>query len=344
MKTYYKFNKTFNDSSIICEGSILVIVETPTFKKNGTEGKTKIEIFCQGQDSLISSAKFNYILSSGVLDKIEETPELIDYVIDYVIEPSDFSDRKKLLGDAKRSIPEFESVISTISTWVFSTKGSSAITISTEKEFQNNPDKFLNETIFRGGMKAKPGSANKNRSPRQTVVSNVDKWEKDETTLLPNGIRKSDSCSYSMSVKIFDKVLTAILSIHDIPEDFYNFFLSRGYSSTNRKLVDYYYKTPISWELFKQNTHHGKVKGLEFCHENPEIEFTTTFDNVTIGTSESNRHQGGYSFDFTWRKQLIMRLYDKLVTDENHFNLQSDLDKLTNDELEKMYFELKFKK
>ena len=333
MKKYYKFNKTFNDTSIICEGSILVVIETPTFKRNGSQGRTKVEIFCQGQDSLISNSKFNSMLSNGSLDKIEETPELVEYVNNYVIEPKDFSDRKKMIGEAKRYLPEFESVISTISTWVFSTKGSSAITISTEKEFQNNPDKFLNETIFRGGIKAKPGSADKNRSTRQTVVSNVNKWEKDETTLLPNGIRKSDSCSYSQSVKIFDKILTDILSIHDVPVDFYNFFFEKGYTSRSKKLVDYLYKTPISWNLFKQNTHHSKVKGLEFCHINPEIEFTTISDNVTIGTSESNRHQGGYSIDFTLRKLLISEIYDLISNDDNYLTLQSELDKLSKDEL-----------
>lgn len=151
-------------------------------------------------------------------------------------------------------------------------------------------------------------------------------------TLLPNGIRKSDSRSYQMSCQIFDKIITDILSIHDVPEDFYNYFSTKGYGSRTRKLVDYYYKTPISWELFQQNTHHSKVKGLEFCHLNPEVEYTTHVDNVSIGTSNSNRHQGGFSFDFTWRKHLIMKIYNMLVTDENHMNLQSDLDKLTDDE------------
>lgn len=58
---------------------------------------------------------------------------------------------------------------------------------------------------------------------------------------------------------------------------------------------------------------------------------------------ESNRHQGGYSFDFTWRKLLIMKIYDLISDNHNYFTLQSDLDKLTNEELEKMYYEIKIK-
>jgi hypothetical protein len=338
---YYKFNKTYNDSSIICEGSVLVITEKQIFKKNGSLSGVKEEIFCQGQDSLIPKMKFKSILDSGSLDKIDESDDLIAYVNDYVIEPIEFKNRKKILSDAKRQIPQYESVISTISTWVFSTKGSPASTISAEKEFQSNPDKFLNETKFRGGMKAKPGSPFKNRGTRQTVVSDVDKWENDEKSLLPNGIRMSDSCTYLENVKIFDKVITEIISIYDCPEEFYKFFINKGYVPKLKSHVDYLYKTTISWELFKQNTHHAKVKGLEFCHINPEIEFTTFADNITIGTSESNRHQGGYSVDFTLRKLLISEIYDFISNDDNYLTLQSELDKLSKNDLIFKLVELK---
>jgi hypothetical protein len=338
MRKYFKCIKSVTTgSSYIIEDSIVVYQEL--IKKSGSKD---INIFIQGADSKLNINSFNDLISKNLLIEIDETPELISYVDSYVIEPKEFSDRKKLISDAKKDLPQFESVISTFSTWIFCSKGSSAVTLVTEKSFIENSDKFLAETIFNGGMKSKPGSPFKNRGTRQTPVSDVTKWENDKTTLLPNGIRKSDSCSYQMSCQIFDKILTDILSIGDVPQDFYNYFLSKGYKSRERKLVDYYYKTPISWDLFEQNTHHSKVKGLEFCHLNPELEYTTHVDNITIGTSESNRHQGGYSNDFTFRKLLISKIYDLISDNHNYLTLQSDLDKLTSEELEKMYFKIKF--
>lgn len=338
MRKYFKcVNSVPTGSIYITENSVVVYQELTTKR-----GRKNIDVFVQGSDSKLNKNSFDDLLSRNILIEIHETTELIDYVNNYVIEPKEFSDRKKLISKAKRDIPQFESIISTISAWVFSTKGSPAVTLTTEKSFIENPDKFLTGSIFSGGMKAKPGSPFKNRGTRQTSVSDVAKWENDKTTLLPNGIRKSDSCSYQMSCQIFDKIITDILSIYDIPKEFYEYFLAKGYKPREKKLVDYYYKTPISWELFKQNTHHSKVKGLEFCHLNPELEYTTQVENISIGTSESNRHQGGYSSDFTWRKQLIKRIYDIIKTDENYLSLQSDLDKLTNEELEEMYFKIKF--
>jgi hypothetical protein len=41
-KQYFKFNKTYSDSSIICEGSVLVKIEEQTFKKNGDFISNKI--------------------------------------------------------------------------------------------------------------------------------------------------------------------------------------------------------------------------------------------------------------------------------------------------------------
>jgi len=329
MRKYFKCVKSVpTESSYITENSIVVYQELR--KKRGSKD---INIFAQGADSKLNINIFNDLVSKNILIEISENPELISYVNSYVIEPKEFSDRKKLISDSRRDLPQFESIISTIATWVFSTKGSPAVTLTTEKSFIENPDKLLTETFFRGGMKAKPGSPFKNRGTRQTSISDVMKWESDDTTLLPNGIRKSDSCSYQMSCQIFDKILTDILSIIDIPQDFYNYFLSKGYKSRERKLVDYYYGTIIHWELFKQNTHHSKVKGLEFCHLNPELEYTTHVDNVTIGTSESNRHQGGYSIDYTFRKILIKKIYDLISNDDNYLELQSELELLTEDQL-----------
>lgn len=329
MKKYYKCIKSVPiGTNYITENSIIVYQELK--KANGSK---KIEIFAQGSDSKLNISNFNELFSKNIIIELPESTELLEYVNSYVIEPQEFSDRKKMLNSAKRDLPEFANVISTISTWIFSTKGSSAVTLQAEKSFIKNAETFLTETVFRGGMKAKPGSPFKNRGTRQSTVSDVAKWENDETTLLPNGIRKSDSCTYQMQCKIFDKILTDVLSIHDVPEKFYNYFVARGYKSRERKHVDYYYKTLISWEFFKQNTHHSKIKGLEFCHLNPELEYSTQVDNVTIGTSESNRHQGGYSIDKTFKKILISKIYELSSNDDNYTTLAADLNNMSEDEL-----------
>ena len=188
-------------------------------------------------------------------------------------------------------------------------------------------------------MKAKPGSPVKNRATRQTVIANETDWDTNEDTLLPFGIRKSDSCSYQESVKIFDKLVTEMISMVGTPEDLIGFFNNNGYVQKKEYHIDYFYKTPISWNLFEQNTHHGKVKGLEFCHIDTELGLNTTADNVTIGLCESNRHQGGYSLDYTEKKILIKKII------ENKFNSDVEyLNKLSINELENIYYNAKFKK
>jgi hypothetical protein len=148
-------------------------------------------------------------------------------------------------------------------------------------------------------------------------VSNVNKWEKDETTLLPNGIRKSDSCSYSQSVKIFDKILTDILSIHDVPVDFYNFFFEKGYTSRSKKLVDYLYKTPISWNLFKQNNllyETNLQKIMPFVLDGPNSQGLPLEAPGNIGS---------------WIGWQIVKSYCKKNTPKNHIQLMPSSERKT---------------
>jgi len=337
-KKYYKVitSVVTGQKSYLVENSIIVFQQVPTKKSY------KTEIYCQGQDSLLNIDKFNDLLNSNLIEEIQLTQELSDTINEYVIEPEKYSTLKKWLSEFTNKYPQYQKQFTTFSTWVFQAKGSPAATISEEILFQKDKNKVLNETVLRTGMKAKPGSPHKNRGTRQSRVSDIQKWETDDSTLLPNGIRKSDQCGFSQAIKIFEERLIDILSIIDTPQDIKDFWATKGYAPREFYLVDYYYKTPISWKYFDSNTHHSKVKGLEFCHINPELDYTTTSKNTVIGTSESNRHQGGYSHDFTWRKQLIMRIYDMKATKENHLTLQSELDSYSTDELEKMYFTSKF--
>ena len=100
-------------------------------------------------------------------------------------------------------------------------------------------------------------------------------------------------------------MLCQVLSMSDCPKEFSDYFGQYGYEKLSNGLNDYLYHTPLFFEDFKKNTHHGKVKGLEFCHIDPEIQRPTVVDNVTIGSCESNRLQGGYSKE-TMRKVFLI--------------------------------------
>lgn len=325
-KEYYRLKKSVITicNNIICDKSIIV-------NDNG-------KIYYQGGDKILKFESFEVIREMGLLENLIETPDLISYVNDYVIEPKQFRDVKKLIGDLIKKFPNYSSQFRTIKTWVFAAKGSPATTITEEKKFQNNPDEYLKDTTFKGGMKAKPGSPFKNRGTRQSVVGNQEEWELDSSTLLPNGIRKSDSCSYNENIKIFNKIITEVISMVNTPVEIVNYLTEKGFYPNKDKHVDFYYKTPIDFNLFEKNTHHAKVKGLEFCHINPEIEYSTIETNITIGTSESNRHQGGYSIDYTHKKILIKKIYEN----EKNVLTVDELNNMSNDELELLICKLKY--
>jgi len=323
-KEFYKLKKSvITDRNIICGKSIIV-------NDNG-------KIYFQGGDKKLKNESFESLKRMDLLESLVETPELINYVNDYVIEPKEFRGLKKLIGELIKKFPNYSSQFNTIKTWVFSAKGSPAITITEEIKFQNNPDEYLKNTILMGGMKAKYGSPFKNRGTRQNVVSNPEEWEVDRTTLLPNGIRKSDSCTYNENIKIFKKVITEVLSMEDTPVEIIDYLSSKGFHPNKEKHIDFYYKTAISFNLFDKNTHHAKVKGLEFCHINPDIEYSSIDSNITIGTSESNRHQGGYSIEYTYKKILIKKIYEN----EKNVLTTTELNNMDVNELELLNCELK---
>jgi hypothetical protein len=337
--TYYKMIKShfINPKALIPINSILVKTTHKRFTKNGKELKLKFECYCQGVETKMTESSFDYLIENNLIVEIDKPNDEI--LFGYVLESNDYIKRKKLLNKARKTFPQYESQLTTLFTWVFSTKGSTAVTFNDEIKFQKDKENILKDLKSNGGYKAKPGSPVKNRATRQTVISNENDWDINEDTLLPFGIRKSDSCSYQESVKIFDKLVTEVISMLDTPSDLIKFFNNNGYIQKKEYHIDYFYKTPISWNLFEQNTHHGKVKGLEFCHIDTELEFNTIANNVTIGLCESNRHQGGYSIDYTEKKILIKKII------ENEFNSDvKHLNELSINELENIYYNAKFKK
>jgi hypothetical protein len=337
IKETFKVKKScYVRNKIITQNSIIAKLVIPAYDKKGNLSKNKIEYHIQGFDDLLNETDFVHLNDNLYLESIDIP---IDYLKNYVILSDDYKNRKSLKNKFSKLYPHYSNIMTTFSNWIFSTKGSSAVTIQFEKNFTKNRNKILKETIFNGGMKSKPGSPYKNRSTRQTNPSDESGWESDSSTLLPNGIRKSDFCSFDETVKIFDKLIRQILSMDDVPADFTEFWNSHGYFKNDSPHVDYFYKNRISFKKFEQNTHHAKVKGLEFCHINPEIEYTTNSKNVTIGLCESNRHQGGYSIDHTFRKILIKNLMD-----EEFISDISETYDLSDSDLEEFYFIKKYGK
>ena len=96
--------------------------------------------------------------------------------------------------------------------------------------------------------------------------------------------------------------------MQDCPEEIRSYLHSELGITQTQVLCDYLrIEQPLSFYGFKMNEHHSKTKGLEFCHLDPSIARTTFSENITIGSSRSNRQQGGSS-----RKELLLLLVNSL--------------------------------
>ena len=328
MKTkYYELQKPYWDkTNLIVKKSIVVVEEIPrTHKATGKPLESYYNISIQGatpiKPNLMKKQRlYNNISDSGCLVEISKPSD--DKLFNYVIPSEEYKKTIEFISELKIKFPQHKNVFETLYKWAFQTKGSSAVKLDVEKKFQKNREAEVAK--WKEGMHSKKGSHHKNRSMRTTPISNEEKWEKDETTLAPNGIRKSDSAPFGQCVKIFNKLLTQVISMDDTPEDLVDYLTSKGYVKKDCHL-DYFYFNRISFKLFEQNTHHGKVKGLEFCHIAPQgEEYPTRVQNVTIGTCQSNRHQGGYDIEYTIKKNLIYEIItnsDKEDSEKNEYSL-----------------------
>ena len=336
---YYRLNKSLfvTPSNLVVENSVIIFEEKPKYHKRTKQFlKNKYDIFCQGSDSKMSLENFTHCMDAGYLDEIEKPSD--KFLNDFVYPSAEYKKRKKMILKAKKEMPEYKSIFSTLHTWIFQTKGSSAATYASENKFLKNPKHSLKETVLGGGMKAKPGSPVKNRGTRQSPIANEKKWMDDPTTLTPNGIRKGDHASFSECCNICDDLVIELISIYDAPTEFVEYFKQYGYEKKHIPHIDYFYKTVIGWNLFELNTHHSKEKGLEFCHIDPDLEYPTVSGNVTIGLCTSNRHQGGFSLDYTDKKLLIRKIVNKGYENDVHI-----LNEMTLQDLEKLYFENEYK-
>lgn len=270
--------------------------------KNSIIVTYKNKNYVQGQKP-ISDEILDDLIKNGYLYRLESISEI--FINDYVIPNEEYLKIKKIHSKAKKELKPYTKILETINTWVFLSKGSSAVNLKDEIEFQKNRELILSETILRGGIKSKPGFFAKNRGNRHEAYSIESDWLVDESTLLSHGIRKSDYCSMSEQVKIYNKIITQVISMVDCPKDFKDYFISVGFVVNDKHTMDYIpdydYKNgkkiypKLYFNDFYKNEHHSKENGLEFCHIDPTQEFTTNVNNVTIGSSKANRLQGGYS-------------------------------------------------
>jgi len=268
------------------------------------------KVYVQGRTTPLKNEIFSTVMSMGLLVETEVSDE---FIRENVILNEDYQNIKKVLTRAAKVLSQYSKVLKTIKTWVFSPKGSSASKIEEEIDFQSNPEKVLKLTVLRDGMKAKPGDAVMNRGTFRhgPYVTKDDEeiWLNDDTTILPYGIRQDDYASQSEQVRIFMKVIGQVCSMEDCPQDFKDFFNDelgivvknephRDYlPSIDRKTRKTLGYPKLYFKDFDKNQHHSKENGLEFCHIDPWQEFPTNVDNITIGSSEANRRQGGYPLD-----------------------------------------------
>ena len=266
------------------------------------------KLYVQGRSEPLEVGILDNMLVSG---KIIEVSNLDDnYLQENVLPHPELIRLKKIISKAKKILKPYLSVLKTIEKWAFLPKGSSAVNIATEMDFQKNPNQVLFKTILGEGMKAKPGFYVMNRGlTRNGVYATKDDeliWKNDKSTLLPYGIRESDYASQSEMVKIYKKLIQRVCSMEDCPQDFRDFFNTElGIVPDNEPFRDYLRlidkKTRLDmgypklyFSDFAKNQHHSPENGLEFCHLDPWMEFPTNLDNVTIGSSRANRQQGGY--------------------------------------------------
>jgi hypothetical protein len=261
-------------------------------------------------------------LKVDILDNILESGNIVEvfnldenYLRENVLPHPELIRLKKTISKAKTKLKQYLSVLETIGKWAFLPKGSGAVNISTEVEFQKNPNQVLSQTILGEGNRAKPGCYVMNRGlTRNGVYATKDDeliWQSDKSTLLPYGIRQSDYASQSEMVKIYKKLIQQVCSMEDCPQDFRDFFnielcvvpditpfkdYLRLIDRETRQDMGY---PNLYFSDFSKNQHHSKENGLEFCHLDPwHQDFTTNVDNITIGSSRANRLQGGYPISY----------------------------------------------
>lgn len=291
----------------IPKGSGIVVV---------SEINGKVKFYHQGHSTCVMD--FNTFNS---IPKVESKFN-DEFISNYIIPGEKIESIKKLISKLNSQYKEDEfitKVIRTLNTWIFSTKGSSAIK---GKEYQNLDFNNLS-WVKKSGFSTKPYSWWENRSGRTTITpldSDVQKWVNTSNDVLPIGIKSNEHCTYSEMFKIGEKLFQEICGIQGIDNQFKN-IVKEFLPNINIEYVhnDYMTGKRIELDMFKKNTHHGKTKGLELCHKDPSLTYATTHENITIGFSDSNRKQSGNSIEemgFNGFNALLIKMGKSPITEE----------------------------
>ena len=267
---------------LIPEGSVIAVIsqneEVVVFYHQG-HGKTKLD--------------------KKYFDSIQKMEKEFDekFIREWVIPDETYhktfrqiSKLKKLFSTNDRIIKWIEKICKD----VINTGGSSAIT---GEEYHNFEISNANWDL---GFTTKPFEWRENRSGRTTVVptpTRIQEFEdKTNLDLLPLGIKEFDKCSYSEQVKLIRKLLCEFSGVNGLPENFKQEMIKLGFEISQTPHFDYMeLDYHIRLEDIDSNTHHGKEKGIEFCHFDPKG--GTNASNVTLGLSKSNRAQSGNSVE-----------------------------------------------
>jgi hypothetical protein len=311
-------------------------IVTESWVQGVNDGKFMVPLLIKNTGIVVISRKknkvrFNHqgrgvsIKDSDIFDSIPKiaTTFTDEFINDYIIAGENIKILKKIISTLKKVYKGNKLMIKTINTlntWIFSTKGSKAINGAkyNKLDFENL------EWVLKSNLKTKPYDWYFNRSGRTTASpsdSEISEWEKNPKDVLPIGIQKNEQCSYPEMFEIGKKILQEVCGMEGVPQQIRE-IIKENISSIDLdyKHYDYMVKTRICFDMFLNNTHHGKEKGLELCHKNPKIEFATSCENITIGLSESNRSQGYNTF-----RELI-------VNGANCIRIDSDMNPLTPDE------------
>jgi hypothetical protein len=249
-----------------------------------------------------------------------------DFISDYIIPDKNIKILKELISKLRKIYKEdklITKVLNTLNTWIFSTKGSKAISGSEFEELDFNNLSWVNKN----GFLTKPFSWNENRSGRTTSVpteDDINNWCLNPKEVLPLGIRSIEHCTYGEMFRIGEKLFQEICGINGIDDKFKK-IVKEFLPNVDENYVhnDYMTGEMINVVMFEKNTHHGKLKGLELCHKDPSLLYSTIAENITIGFSESNRKQSGNSIEdmgFNGINAMLIKMGKSPIT-KNKLNI-----------------------
>ena len=300
-------NENINFGVLIPKNSAIIIIE---------ETENRITFIHQGH------GKQN--MEKGLFNSIPKKIQIFsqDFINSMLVPPVEFEKIINFVRELKKKYKTNKTLIKWVSKIIqdaTQTKGSNAINGKQYINVKKNGCDWI------GGFKAKPYSWNENRSGRTTVTptdEEILEWEKNQYDVLPIGIKKTEQASYFEQVEIIKKSLGELSGVKNVPSDFIKDIENYGIKIKEKHLDYLEYNTHIKLEDIDLNTHHGKEKGIEFCHFDPFV--GTKAENITLGLSTSNRKQSGntlFSMGYNGTNAQRMMLNLPPLTEEEYKNI-----------------------